>query len=168
MGRVGCRASGVPGPAAGQSLRIGNTQLERLGNTQLERLGHTVTGVFGGATSNGTWAAGVGHINSFRNDTIRYTGVVAYANVIADFYVLDQPFEFNLEGLIIYNDLKFRVAESNWFLGAALSYMDATTAFKIDLPEPPDSSKVDGEFLASDFKDVGRLCEAAHPVCVWV
>ena len=92
----------------------------------------TITGAFGAVTNNGTWAAGVGHINSFRNDTIRYTGVAAYANIIADFYILDRPFEFNLEGLLVYNDVKFRVAESNWFLGTSLSYMDASNEFRVE------------------------------------
>ena len=35
----------------------------------------TITGAFGAGTSNGTYVGGVGHINTFRNDTIRYTGV---------------------------------------------------------------------------------------------
>lgn len=115
----------------------------------------TITGAFGAVTSNGTWAAGVGHINSFRNDTIRYTGVAAYANIIADFYLLDRPFEFNLEGLLIYNDVKFRVAESNWFLGASLSYMDATNEFRRDVPEPPEPLGLADGFLASEFRDIG-------------
>jgi hypothetical protein len=115
----------------------------------------TITGAFGAVTNNGTWAAGVGHINSFRNDTIRYTGVAAYANIIADFYVLDRPFEFNLEGLLVYNDVKFRVAESNWFLGTSLSYLDASNEFRLDIPEPPGSRSLSDGFLASDFKDIG-------------
>ena len=113
----------------------------------------TVTGVFGGATSNGTWAAGVGHMNTFRNDTIRFLGAAGYANVITDFYVLDQPFEFNLEGVIVYQDVRFRLGKSNWFMGVALSYLDATNTFKF---KPPESVGVDIDgFFATDFKDVG-------------
>lgn len=115
----------------------------------------TITGAFGAVTNNGTWIAGVGHINSFRNDTIRYTGVAAYANIIADFYILDRPFEFNLEGLVVYNDVKFRVAESNWFLGTSLTYMDASNEFRRDVPEPPESLGLEDGFLASDFRDIG-------------
>lgn len=112
-----------------------------------------VTGVFGGVTNNGTWAAGVGHMNTFRDDSIRYLGVAAYANVITDFYVLDRPFEFNLEGVVIYQELKFRLARSNWFLGIGGSYLDATNTFEIN---PPESIGVEiDNFLARDFKDVG-------------
>ena len=113
----------------------------------------TVTGVFGAYTSNGTWAAGVGHMDTFREDTIRYTGAAAYANVIADFYVFDQPFEFNLEGAILYNDVKFRLGDSDWFLGVALSYLDARNTFRVEIPVGDDFFRFD--FLASDFTDIG-------------
>lgn len=112
----------------------------------------TITGAFGAVTNNGTWAGGIGHMNSFRNDTIRYLGVAAYANVITDIYILDRPFEFKLEGVFVFNDIKFRVAESNWFLGAALTYLNGNSTFRRDIPEPQGAS--DG-FLASDFRDVG-------------
>jgi hypothetical protein len=113
----------------------------------------TVSGVFGGATNNGTWAVGVGHKNSWKNDTVRYLGVAAYANVVMDFYLLDRPFEFTLKGLYLLQDLRFRLAESNWFLGAALSYLDGTSRFEIN---PPASLNAEpDQFLALDFNDVG-------------
>jgi len=111
----------------------------------------TITGAFGAATSNGTYVAGAGHINSFRNDTIRYLGVAAYANIVSDLYIFDQPFEFNLNGYLLYQDLKFRIGESNWFSGFGFSYLDANNEFKQDLPEeaPP------GDLFALRFQDVG-------------
>lgn len=119
----------------------------------------TVTGAFGAVTNNGTWAGGFGHMNSFRNDTIRYMGAAAYANIIAKFYVFDRPFEFNLEGLLIYQDVKFRLRQSNWFLGVGLSYMDATNAFKIS---PPEIVGADRDLLASDFRDIGLKARAMY------
>lgn len=115
----------------------------------------TVTGAFGAVTNNGTWVGGVGHMNSWRNDSIRYLGAAAYANVVTDIYVFDSPFEFELEGAIVYQDLKFRLGESNWFLGAALLYLDGTTAFQIDPPEPIDPNPFPNGFLATEFSDVG-------------
>ena len=58
----------------------------------------TVTGVFGAYTSNETAAGGIGHMNTFRDDHIRFTGVIGVADVNSTFYVLDQPFKFNLRG----------------------------------------------------------------------
>lgn len=119
----------------------------------------TITGAFGAVTNNGTWGGGIGHMNSFRNDTIRYLGVAAYANVITNLYVLDQPFEFNLEGVFVLNDAKFRVAESNWFLGAALTFLDGTSVFKLDIPRPEGAQ--DG-FLAREFRDVGLEAQVMY------
>ena len=122
----------------------------------------TVTGAFGAVTNNGTWAGGVGHMNSWRNDTIRYLGAVAYANVIADFYVFDRPFEFNLEGIIFFQDLKFRVAESNWFLGAALLVLDGSNVFRRDPGAIEDPPALPDGFLASEFTDVGLTARAMY------
>lgn len=118
----------------------------------------TVTGVFGAYTSNGTWAGGFGHVDSFRSDTIRYTGVVAFANVVADFYVFDQPFEFNLEGTVLYNDFKFRLGQSDWFLGAALTWLDAQNTFSVEVPV--NFAQLD--LLASEFSDVGLKALAMY------
>lgn len=120
----------------------------------------TVTGAFGAVTSNGTYAGGVGHINSFRNDTIRYMGVGAYANLIADFYLANRPFEFNLEGLLIYQDVKVRVKESNWFLGLGLSYLNATNTFRTG--NSPDPDGFGFEFLVTDFTDIGLKGRAMY------
>ena len=122
----------------------------------------TVTGAFGAVTNNGTWAGGVGHMNSWRNDTIRYLGALAYANVIADFYVFDVPFEFTLEGIIFFPDIKFRVAESYWFLGAALLILDGSNVFRRDPGEIEDPPVVPDGFLASEFTDVGLTARAMY------
>ena len=77
----------------------------------------TVTGVFGAYTSNETAAVGIGHMNSFRDDHIRFTGVLALADVKSTFYVLDKPFKFNLQGMMFYQETRFRIRDSGWFLG---------------------------------------------------
>jgi len=95
----------------------------------------TVTGVFGAYTSNETAAGGIGHMNSFRDDHIRFTAVAALANVNSTFYIADRPLKFNLEGALVYQETRFRFGDSRWFWGIGLSYLDATTAFKLELPE---------------------------------
>jgi hypothetical protein len=163
-----------PAIGEGLGLALGYFHPEKAGNYRPRRLEDptsvrdisvgqkpppTATGVFGAYTSNGTWAGGIAHMDTFRNDTIRYTGAAAYANVIADFYVNDQPFEFNLEGLLIYNDVKFRLGKSDWFLGAALSYLDATNTFSVSLPQ---DITLPLDFLAEDFTDIGLKARAMY------
>ena len=94
----------------------------------------TVTGVFAAGTNNGTVAAGIGHMNSFKDDHIRFTGVVGVADANSTFYLLDHPFKFNLKGTLALQETRFRFRDSGWFWGIGLSYLDASVAFKQDLP----------------------------------
>ncbi|MBT8050383.1 MAG: outer membrane protein assembly factor [Gammaproteobacteria bacterium] len=112
-----------------------------------------VTGVFGGVTNNGTWAAGIGHMNNWKDDRIRYLGVVAFANVVTNFYVLGRPYEFELEGVVLVQDVKFRLGQSNWFLGVGLSYLKADITFRVPPPDP-DNIDVSG-LLTGEFTDIG-------------
>jgi hypothetical protein len=110
----------------------------------------TATAVFGAYTSNETAAAGVGHMNSFKDDHIRYTGLAAYADVNSTFYVLDQPLKFKLKGTLVYQEVRFRIKDSRWFLGVGLSYLDASTAFRVELP---DETPI--ELFPTDLRNVG-------------
>lgn len=110
----------------------------------------TISGVFAGATNNETKVVGFGHINSFREDRIRYTGVVVAADVNTKIYLTNLPVDFNLEGLIAYQDIKFRLGDSDWFLGAGLSYLDATNTFSLDL-----SKDVPGDIFSADITNIG-------------
>ena len=95
----------------------------------------TITGVMGAYTSNKTAVGAIGHMNTFRDDHIRLTVLAAYTDVNSTFYLLDQPFKFNLKGIMAYQETRFRIKDSKWFLGIGLSYLDAENTFKIDLPE---------------------------------
>jgi hypothetical protein len=110
----------------------------------------TVTGIFGAYTSNKTAAAGIGHMNSFKDDHIRFTAVAALADINSTFYVADQPFKFNLEGVLVYQETRFRFGDSRWFWGIGLSYLDASSAFQVELPEDPPV-----DFFRSDVRNVG-------------
>jgi len=95
----------------------------------------TVTAAFGAYTSNETAAFGAGHVNSFKDDHIRFTGAAAWANVNSTFYVLDKPIKFNLEGVLAYQETRVRFGDSRWFWGIGLSYLDADTALRLELPD---------------------------------
>ena len=110
----------------------------------------TVTGVFGAYTSNETAAAGAGHMNSFKDDHIRFTGVAAWANVNSTFYIRDYPYKFNLEGVLAYQETRFRFGDSRWFWGIGLSYLSADTAFRAELP---DGTPI--KLFPNDLKNVG-------------
>lgn len=110
----------------------------------------TATAVFGAYTSNETAAAGAGHMNSFKDDHIRFSGLVAYADINSTFYILDQPLKFKLKGTFVYQETRFRIRDSRWFMGIGASYLDASTAFRAELP---DEAPI--ELFPNDLTNVG-------------
>ena len=104
----------------------------------------SMSGVMAGATLNGTWAAGVFHAGYWKQDRIRYMGVAAklYANL--GFYgsgnlevLEDEPVNLNLDAWLLLQQIKFRVARSDFFIGGkyVLLATDNTFEFPIDIPE---------------------------------
>ena len=120
----------------------------------------TITGVAGGYTNNDTWAAGVAHSASWRNDTIRYAGGLAYTDLNSEFYVLDNPFDFNLKGAAFYQDLKYRLGNSRFFLGGKLLILKTESVFdrripgtEVDLNEQSSSNNGLAAALTFDRRD---------------
>ena len=104
----------------------------------------SMTGGFGGATENGTWAGGVFHEGIWKQDRIRYRGVLArmYANVAyfgsGDAAIMgDQSINLNLDAWVLLQQIKFRIARSNFFIGGSYLYLDTYNTFEIpvDIPE---------------------------------
>jgi len=118
----------------------------------------TVTGIMAAYTNNGTAAIGIGHMNSFKDDHIRFSGVVALADVNSTFYLLDHPFKFNIEGALAFQETQFRFGDSRWFWGIGLSYLDASIAFQVDLP---DEDKLPLDLFRSDVSNIGLSAELA-------
>ncbi|MEX1311353.1 MAG: BamA/TamA family outer membrane protein [Candidatus Sulfomarinibacteraceae bacterium] len=98
----------------------------------------TITGIAAAYTDKETWAVGLGHSASWAGDRIRYAGFVAYANLNSTFYLLDLPFAFNLEGGVLYQNIRFRLGSSDFFLGGKLSYLNADGTFKLGEEAPVD------------------------------
>jgi hypothetical protein len=118
----------------------------------------TVTGIFGAYTSNDTAIAGIGHMNTFKDDHIRLTVAAAVADINSTFYLNDQPFKFNLEGTFVFQETRFRFGDSRWFWGIGLSYLDASSAFRVDLPEEPSSFL---DLFRADVSNVGLAAKLA-------
>lgn len=104
----------------------------------------SMSGVIGAGTQNGTWATGAFHIGYWNQDRIRYMGALVrtYANV--GFYgsgfvpgLENQSINLNLDAWIVAQQAKFRVAETNLFLGGRYIYMktDNTFSIPVDMPE---------------------------------
>ena len=97
----------------------------------------TITGVAAAYTDKGTWGAGIGHSASWRKDKTRYAGVLGYAHIVSTFYFGDQPFDFELDTGLLYQDIKFRISESDFFVGAKLVYLSPELVFDDELEDVP-------------------------------
>jgi len=117
----------------------------------------TATGIFGFYTNDDSAAAGIGHTNSFLNDTYRIVAAAADARINSTFYVKDTPFNFSLDGNIVYANLKRRLGDSNAFFGITASHTDAAVNFKSNLQQ------FDGISLDDfDFVDAGVAASLIH------
>lgn len=118
----------------------------------------SISGVLGGATENGTWAAGVFHLGFWKRDRIRYLGAAARTYVNLGFYGSGnagllgiESVNLNLDAWLLLQQLKFRLGESDLFIGGR--YLLFNTHNKFELPvEVP-------EFTGNEFNST--LSEAS-------
>lgn len=96
-----------------------------------------ISGIAAAYTERGSWGVGVGHSASWRHDRVRYFGAVGYTNIDAEFWFLNLPFDAILAGVIVAQDLTFRLGDSNFFLGGKLTYLNTDAELKLGLEELP-------------------------------
>ena len=87
----------------------------------------SMSGVMAAGTQNGTWFGGAFHMGYWLEDSIRSTTAAGLINVNMNFYpVGDIGIDLNIHGYMAYQELMFRIAESNFFLGANYAYINNT------------------------------------------
>ncbi len=105
------------------------------------------TGIFAFYTNNDTTAVGAGHSNTFANDRFRLRAAAAEARINSNFYIGDLPIGFQLEGSILFADLKMRLGNSSTFFGISTSYSNAHNKYRTDESEVGDSDLTDFDFV---------------------
>jgi hypothetical protein len=91
----------------------------------------------GAGTGNDSWLAGGGHWASWKNDTVRYLGFASRQSINLRFYgsgetpVLDNGVDYNMDGWFLLQRLAYRIKNSNFFIGAELTYFDSENEFQI-------------------------------------
>ena len=102
-----------------------------------------IVGAAGGYTANNTWFAGVGYLGFWNNDRIRYRGVVGYGDINLKYYRStpllpnDISAEFGIKSTFTLQQIKFRLAETNFFLGGKYTFGKTNIQFPeiFDFPE---------------------------------
>jgi hypothetical protein len=116
-----------------------------------------VSALGGALTENGTWAAVAAHVGYWGGDRWRYVGVAGYMSPKLDTYdAQGRAYGFNLEGWVLYQELKRRVGRSNLFLGGRFVFMDTTTTFEsgiapLDAPKPEFATRDSGLGAVAEF-----------------
>lgn len=99
-----------------------------------------ITAVALGVTGNDSWFAGAGHFRNWSKDKYRYRGWAGYADMNLDWYPSDNSgplaggIGFNVTGAMLDQTFFYRLAESEWFLGANWRYSEAEVSFDTLLP----------------------------------
>jgi len=97
----------------------------------------SISFALGFGTQNGTWGAGGGHFGSWRKDKIRYIGALAYVSTNLDFYLGGIPIGYNLTGLLLIQELDFRILDTPVFLGGRYVYAHLDPSFDKPALLPP-------------------------------
>jgi len=88
----------------------------------------SISGITAAATENGTWFGAAFHMGYWLEDTIRSTTAAGMMNVNIDLYVKNIGIDLNFNGYMAYQELMFRIAQSNFFLGGNYVYVNNTIA----------------------------------------
>lgn len=99
---------------------------------------------FAAGTDNGTSLFGAAHSGVWKNDHVRYLGAIASADVNLRFYPnvgqssnVDEGIGFNVDGTFLYQQVQFRLRESNWWLGSNYLYINAKNTFDLGGGQDP-------------------------------
>ena len=82
-----------------------------------------IVGVTAGLTQNKTWFAGAGYLGFWKNDKIRYRGVIGYGDIKLKYYgenndfLSKYPINFSINSSFLLQQLVFRIKNTNFLLG---------------------------------------------------
>ena len=95
-----------------------------------------IVGIAGGYTQNQTWFTGAGYIGFWKQDRIRYRGVLGYADVKLKYYgegegfLSQHPVDFRIKSYVFLQQMTGRLGKSNFMLGGKyLLLMTTVTLF---------------------------------------
>lgn len=99
-------------------------------NAAMHLMPPSVSAAIGAYTGNGSYFAGGGHMGFFDQGNIRYFGGGGYGDMNIDFHgfgdiALKKPLEINTQAIAIMQTLKFKLAQSNFYLGPTHRYINA-------------------------------------------
>ncbi len=94
----------------------------------------SISAAMGGYTFNDSWFVGGGHLGVWRRDRLRYTGFGGYGSFNLELAGIgedesDQVYRYSLEGWFLMQSLRWRIPDSNWFVGGTWNLSGLTAEF---------------------------------------
>ena len=120
-----------------------------------------IVGAAGGYTQNKTWFAGAGYIGFWKQDHIRYRGVLGYADVKLKYYgegdefLSKHPIRIRIKTYILLQQVVARIGHSNFMLGGKYLFLKTT----IPLFEESDLDWLDPRDLDYTSSGIGLIAE---------
>lgn len=132
----------ITGPTLGYGLGLNALFLhDQFGSEKKEGERNSppsLSGIALAGTENGTKIAAGYHAAFLKNDTLRSTSFIGIPDINMNFYpqIVGREFKIkmNLSGVLAYQELKFRIQESNFFLGGNLLYSKVESQIETGLP----------------------------------
>jgi hypothetical protein len=97
---------------------------DSLGSSLQRKSPPSISGVVAAVTENGTLVGAAYHLGFWKEDTIRTTTAVGAMDINMNFYLRDLGIDMNLKGYMAYQEVMYRIQESNFFLGGNYLYVD--------------------------------------------
>jgi len=110
---------------------------------------------FGGYTQNGTWFAGGAYMGFWKNDKVRYRGILGYGDVKLTYYVNNNlpipPVNFNLNLTVFLQQAITRINNSNFFIGGRYMFTQTNVLAFEDI-NIPGVNPLDEELTSSGLE----------------
>lgn len=119
----------------------------------------SVSAAFGAYTGNGSWMAGGGHMGFFNEGKTRYMGGGGYGDINIDYYgtgdvALPRPIDLNTQAAMVMQNVKFELADSQFFAGVSQRYINADISLNslgaLEDYLPPELTGQIKEYLSQD------------------
>jgi hypothetical protein len=127
-----------------------------------------VVGIAGGYTENATWFVGGGYIGFWRQDRIRYRGVLGYGNIKLKYYgngsefLSKNPAKFSIESYFFLQQAIFRLGDTRFLLGGRYMLGKSTITFfedsKFPIVNPKDKELTNsGIGLIAEYENFNNI-----------
>ncbi|RLD73892.1 MAG: hypothetical protein DRJ10_17350, partial [Bacteroidetes bacterium] len=120
-----------------------------------------IVGLAGGYTQNGTWFAGAGYAGFWKDDHVRYRGILGYGDINLKYYgtgdgfLSKNPADFSISSYFFLQQALFRIKNSGFLFGARYIFGKTTVSF-FEESKLPEVNPLDFDLVNSAMGFIGE------------